>query len=636
MASHRLCERLMSSGFAARHRICVVGEEPQAAYDRVHLTAWFAHRDAEQLSLATPEHYAAHGITLRLGRGVSVIDAGLRKLVLSDGEVLHYQKLVLVTGSRPFVPKIPGVALPNVFVYRTLQDVASIDAAARDKRRAIVLGGGLLGLEAARALHGLGLHTLIVESASHLMPRQLGPEHGGRLLAHVAELGIEVQLRAQARAIEHDGSALSVQLEERSLSTDLVVIAAGVRPRDELAAGAGLEVGPRGGFVVDDTLQTSDPHIYAIGECVCHRMEQYGLVGPSYAMADVLAERLNGKTTTFTGGDTSCRLKLFDVEVTALGKSAADVRSVSYEDEDALRTLRVDEGRLVGAVSVGPWPAVARVELAIGRAEVISERALRRFERRGELMSTRRNLPVEAWPQSALVCNCERVSKGELEAAITTGARSIEALCAATGAGRVCGSCKPLLARLCGAETAAPPASRASHVVLVSSVLAAFITLAGLLMPAPRFAVSVQDAGHAIDQLFRDPLLKQLTGFGIVGLSLLGLVLSLRRRVKFARRGSFVVYRALHTCLGLLALMALLAHTGMRLGQNLNFALVCCFLGAALVGSGAGVVTALEAGDSSAALYARTLRPWLQALHLFLCWPLPLLIGLHILAVYYF
>jgi nitrite reductase (NADH) large subunit len=290
----------------------------------------------------------------------------------------------------------------------------------------------------------------------------------------------------------------------------------------------------------------------------------------------------------------------------------------------------------VGAVSVGPFAAVARVELAIRRGELISERALRRFERSGELMSTRRSLPLAAWPTSALVCNCERVSKGELEAAITRGAHSVEALCEVTGAGRVCGSCKPLLAQMCGAETASPPASRASRVVLVSSVIAALITLLGLLIPAPPFAVSVQGGRHIIDQLFRDPLLKQATGFGIVGLSLLGLVLSVRRRVRFARRGSFVVYRALHTCLGLLALMALVAHTGMRLGQNLNFALVSCFLGAALVGSGAGVVTALEAGDSSAALVARTLRPWLQTMHLFLCWPLPLLVGLHILAVYYF
>ena len=266
MVGWKFCDRLTSSDTAGRYRLTVFGDEPRAAYDRVRLTTYFEHRSAEELSLASREWYEERSIELRTSERITRIDRVAKRIETDRGESIEYDELVLATGSSPFVPKIPGVDLPGVFVYRTIEDLDAILAYAGDAKSCAVLGGGLLGLEAARAVQECGLETHIVELAPRLMPRQLD-DTGARLLRHAIEdLGVSVHLNRASAAITGEREVTGLRFsDDTELSVDMVVISAGIRPRDDLGRQAELSIGERGGIVVDDHLQTSDTAISAIG-----------------------------------------------------------------------------------------------------------------------------------------------------------------------------------------------------------------------------------------------------------------------------------------------------------------------------------------------------------------------------------
>jgi nitrite reductase (NADH) large subunit len=306
MVAHRLCERLVELDRAARWNVVVFGEEPRPAYDRVHLSAAFAGTRADELQLADAVWYAERSITLHLGDRVVEIDRAARAVTSERGRAVVYDALVLATGSAPFVPPIPGTTLPGVFVYRTIDDVEAIRAWSARAGAAAVIGGGLLGLEAAKAVRDLGLVTHVIEAAPRLMPRQVDARGGDVLRRAVARLGVHVHLGAAPRALLGGAAVEGVAVADADpIRVDMVVISAGIRPRDELARDAGLVVGARGGIVVDPALRTSDPAIFAVGECALANGMVYGLVGPGYAMADALAAHLTGGDATFTGADCS-------------------------------------------------------------------------------------------------------------------------------------------------------------------------------------------------------------------------------------------------------------------------------------------------------------------------------------------
>jgi NADPH-dependent 2,4-dienoyl-CoA reductase/sulfur reductase-like enzyme/bacterioferritin-associated ferredoxin len=460
MMSYRLCRRLVECGAApGPMRVVVFGEEPRPAYDRVHLTELFAGRSEEDLCLAPESWYEEHGIDLRLGDPVVAIDRDECEVRSAAGVTVPYDRLVLATGSRPLVPPIPGADLPGVFVYRTVDDLRAILIRARGAARAAVIGGGLLGLEAARAVHALGLSVHVVEAAARLMPRQLDETGANLLQDEIEALGVQVHTGVRTTRIEAAEQGLVLCSEERGrLAVDLVVLSAGICPRGELGRAAGLDVASGGGVVVDDHLATSDPRIFAVGECATHRGTTYGLAVPGYRMIDVLVDNLVGGDALFDRGDLSARLKLMGVSVAALGayEEAEGTQAHTYLAGGVYRKLLVRDDRIVGALAVGEWSDLDRVREALAEPGVTSGAPpssarsfsfwdLRRFRSTGTLWLRSESPPVHAWPADALVCGCLGVRRGALAEAEAEGCSTAGELSSRTGAGTMCGSCRPLL-----------------------------------------------------------------------------------------------------------------------------------------------------------------------------------------------
>jgi len=635
MASHKLCERLAESSRNGAFQITVFGEERQSAYDRVHLTSGLESDAGEQLQLAPSGWYAEQGIALHLNDPAVAVDRKNRIVRSASGQEVAYDKLVFATGSRAYVPPLPGNDLPGVFVYRTISDLQGIRAWSAGARRAAVLGGGLLGVEVAKALHDLGLQTWIVERGASLLARQLDPQAGALLQGHVERLGIRVCTQRETHAIEALSEDRLLQFNTgECLRVQLVVFAVGIRPRDEIASACGLELGPRGGIRVNDELQTSDANIYAIGECTCHRGMIYGLAAPGYQMADLLADNLRGKRRRYHGSDQSTRLKLRGVEVATLGDFQANGdATITWQGAEGCRRLVLERGRLLGASAVGEWPEVLRIQELAERKARLWRWQLQRFARSGQLWKSGIAQHVSQWSPNALVCNCVGVRRGELSAACENGCPTVEALVRQTGASTVCGSCKPLLAQLVGAPAwlTNVPGLKPLVVACVTALLLAVMIVA---IPPIHFAPSVQIPLHRLNALWRDDFWKQLTGFCLVGLALISLVLSFRKRIKRFSFGEFGHWRAVHAGLGTLSLLALITHTGFRLGNNFNFVLMCDFLAVAFVGALAGAVTSMERRLSPAA--AKRLRSFWTGTHIALAWPLPVLAALHVVVAYYF
>jgi nitrite reductase (NADH) large subunit len=459
MVSHRFCERMVDLDRARRHRLVVVGEEPRPAYDRVHLTSYFTARSADALLLGTREWYQERGIELRTGIRVSRIDRDRRHVTTDDGALLPYDALVLATGSAPFVPPVPGIEKPGVFVYRTIEDLDAILAAADGARRAVVIGGGLLGLEAARALLDVGLGVDVLEAAPRLMPRQLDLPASRMLEGAVRALGVAIHVDRRIARLTGTDRVDGVELDGgESIPADLVVVSAGVRPRDELARAAGIEVGPRGGVVVDDGLRTSDARIFAVGEVALHRGALYGLVAPGYEMADTLARNLTGDDAAFSGSDGSTRLKLLGTDVATFGDASHDparTKVICVEDQVRGRykklVLREDGRQLLGGILVGDASSYGSL-LHLTRTRALLSEGLEELGIDG----SREGGSKGALPDEAQVCSCNNVSAGTIRLAIREGGlSSVGDVKKCTKAGTGCGGCVPLVNDLLGAELAA-------------------------------------------------------------------------------------------------------------------------------------------------------------------------------------
>ena len=630
MASHTLCRTLVEGDAAHLTKLTVIGEEPQPAYNRVRLGELWTGLAPAALELSPRSWYSAHGITLCTDERATRIDRGARELHTCSGRVIRYDRLVLATGSRALRPPVPGIEDPACFVYRSIADLLALQRAAAGAKRCAVLGGGLLGLEAAKLLVDSGLLVHVVEGADGLMPRQLDAESGRCLRAKIEQLGVQVHLQTRLARVERCGSSLRLELANKHvIEADLLVLAAGVKPRDELAVEAGLTHGARGGVVVNDLLVTSDPRIFAVGECASHRGQSPGLREPCQDMARVLAQNFLGEAASFERASRSCRLKLMGVEVAAVGDYGGEHRKLSAAVDDGRRSLLVEGDRIVGALAVGHWPELPEVEQLIAQHIRVSRHAFDHFVARGALGRSMHGLPPRELPDARLICNCASVTAGELRRLRASGVHNPAVIVARTGATLGCGSCKSVVAELLGASQLL--AAQARSFWLPGWSMLALLVAGAIALTAPiPFAQSVADAFRAIDALWRDSASKRWSGFITLGVCVLGFGLSVRKRVPSFRRGPLGLFRALHAIVGLLGLMGVLIHTGMRLGHNLNLALMLCFLAVSILGGSLGLVTSLELKN------ARALRRYTNLLHLAMVWPLPVLLTLHVLATYYF
>lgn len=461
MVGHRVCQSLTDRPAPERSglEIVAIGEEPRPAYDRVHLSEYFSGRSADDLLLADAAWYAERGVELVLADPVEAIDRDARRVTTRSGRGFDYDELVLATGSSPFVPPLPGVDLARVFVYRTIEDLERIDALASRSRTAAVIGGGLLGLEAAKALLDKGLETTVVEAAPRLMPRQVDATGGALLKRSIERLGVRVLVGAKTSGIGETGSGLEIRFADRDpLPVDLIVVSAGVRPRDELATKAGLARGERGGIAVGDDLRTNDPRIFAIGECAAHRQFVYGLVAPGYAMADRVAAAIYGEPSPFEGADLSTKLKLLGVDVGSFGNPFADeappgangdrvmpaVQAIVYEDavRGVYQKLLVsnEDRRLLGGILVGDCTPYATLLALTQRAKPLEVEPHELLFGKGEAIDL---------GEDAQLCSCNDVSYGDVRKAIREQElATVAAVKTCTRAGTGCGGCVPVLARV--------------------------------------------------------------------------------------------------------------------------------------------------------------------------------------------
>ncbi|MBQ5940077.1 nitrite reductase large subunit NirB [Massilia sp. AB1] len=459
MVGHKFVETLAQEARPGL-RVTVLGEEPRPAYDRVHLSEFFSGKSADELSLVEPGFFEREDVVLRLNAKVVAVDCDARTVSLASGEQVSYDKLVLATGSYPFVPPVPGADRKDCFVYRTIEDLEAMQECGSRSRTGVVVGGGLLGLECAKALRDMGLAAHVVEFAPRLMAVQVDDPGARVLRAKIEELGVGVHTQKNTLAIidGEDGTHRMQFADGSHLDTDMIVFSAGIRPRDELARKAGLAIGSRGGIVIDNRCLTTDPHVYAIGECACWRGQLFGLVAPGYDMARTAARHILGTDAAFAGADMSTKLKLMGVDVASIGDAhGATPGSRSYQFLDERKQVyrkivTSDCGKyLLGAVLVGDAASYGSLlQTALNRIELPESPEFLILPDGGG--AERPAIGVDKLPAGAQICSCNDVSKGALCQAVADGATTVGALKSCTKAGTACGGCVPLMTQVMNAE----------------------------------------------------------------------------------------------------------------------------------------------------------------------------------------
>ncbi|GAC15026.1 nitrite reductase large subunit NirB [Aliiglaciecola lipolytica] len=463
MVGHHFVEQLIQQSNEVygknQFHITVLSAEPRLAYDRVHLSEYFSGKTADELSLTSAEHYQELGVDFQVNARVDQIDKQAKMVTIESGAVFEYDKLILATGSFPFVPPIPGNDQPHCLVYRTIEDLEAISASAKVSKVGVVVGGGLLGLEAANALKEAGLKTHVVEFAPQLMAVQVDVSGGRVLKDKIEELGVEVHTQKATQSIEagENSRYKMVFADGEILETDMILFSAGIRPQDKLAREFGIVIGERGGIVVNDHCLTSDPDIYAIGECALWNNFIFGLVAPGYTMARAAASNIVGGDVVFEGADMSTKLKLMGVEVGSIGDAHArehGAQTYTYEDQVAgvykKIVINAETNKLTGAVLVGDtgdYDTLLQYALnEIDLPEFPESLILPSF---GDAAPT---LGADALPETAMICSCHNVTKGDIIASLDGGACDLAEIKSCTKASTGCGGCAALLKSVTDSE----------------------------------------------------------------------------------------------------------------------------------------------------------------------------------------
>ncbi|MBW8191135.1 nitrite reductase large subunit NirB [Neiella marina] len=459
MVGHKFIDTLVNDTKGDQYEITTFSEEPRLAYDRVQLSAYFSGSTAEDLAMTTPQYYDERGVRYLLNDKVTGIDKAAKTITTEKGDVESYDKLILATGSYPFVPPIPGNDQPHCLVYRTIEDLEAMTASAKQSRIGVVVGGGLLGLEAANALKNLGLEVHVVEFAPRLMAVQLDEAGGNLLRSKIEALGVQVHTgKATQNIVDGQDNRYRMEFADGThLETDMILFSAGIRPQDELARQFDLDIGERGGIVINNECQTSDPDIYAIGECALWNNRIFGLVAPGYSMAKVAVSHLTGGDDTFEGADMSTKLKLLGVEVGSIGDAHGNTQgSLSYVYSNGAEQIykrlivSADNKKLLGAVMVGDTSDYGTLLpiMLTGMDLPSNPETLILPVSDGEAGG----MGVDALPDEAQICSCLDVTKGDLIESIHAGNQTVADLKSCTGAGTGCGGCAAMVGQVLNAE----------------------------------------------------------------------------------------------------------------------------------------------------------------------------------------
>ena len=619
--------------------LVIYGEEQHRPYNRVKLSAWLAGEiDSDALHDALT-HPAFASVDERIGFRVTEIDSEQKFVIDSSNVKQPFQALIIATGSKPFIPNIPGVDISGVYSFRNYADTNKLLARRASSHHCVVLGGGLLGLEAARAMQKLNTEVTLIEHADRLLSNQLDVAGAELLHAQVESLGINVIIGDGVSAVLGTERITGLRLRNgRELACDTLILATGITPNIELAQQASLAFSR--GILVNDEMQTSVKDIYAVGECAEHRERIYGLVAPGLEQAAVAAANITGTETHYSGSMAASRLKVVGTQVFSIGPMGINEvshfgSSYIYHDADAgiYRKILVHRYRLVGVIGYGEWAETVRLQTAVSEQVRIYPWQILRFLKTGLVWPEEEAEDVNAWPANALVCQCMNVTRGTISDAIQNGACRLSEVSQTTGASTVCGSCKPLVASLLGNDHVTEPVRYARSMLTFAAITVATITLFFLAIEVP-YASSVQHEWRW-DILWRDSLYKQISGFTVLGLAVLGLALSIKKRVrKLDGLGAFDYWRLAHIMLGVLVIATLVAHTGFRMGEGLNFYLMLSFSSMIVLGALSSTITALEhkLKKSSALIYRKRSVLW----HIFLFWPVPGLLAWHVLKGYWY
>ncbi|WP_237057596.1 FAD-dependent oxidoreductase [Microbulbifer sediminum] len=618
-------------------QVVIFGAEADSPYNRVKLSQYLS----DQLALEDLDNPVLGRNDSRLAefidRKVVSIDRVNKTITDAAGSIQPYDKLILATGSNPAIPQVPGTDFPNVYPFRSLRNTEDLIRLRESNLHVCVIGAGALGLEAAAALKTQN-NRVTLQSRTHLLGGLLSDEAGNYLESSLAALGVELKIGDALTAIRGDETAGEIEFASGdTLQIDAAVLCTGIHSEISLAQKCGLATGR--GIVVNEWLQTSDPDIYAVGECAEFEQEVYQFVRPGYEQAESCCEHICRKRNDqlragpYRGSCRDVQLKIAHIPCAIIGSVESGEQYIYRNRFKGLyRQLFVRDGHLCGAVYIGSWDEASQLRQAVAAEEAVTPRALKRFEQDGHLWQKSAARGIREQPDHYLVCQCNGINKGELCTAISQGKRNLMDLQQATTAGSVCGSCRPLIAELLDVPAPNLVMRHARGILLTSIVSLILIALAVAMPPAP-ISESVQSHWYW-EKLWYDNFWKQVSGYSLLGFCLLTASLSLRKRWRKFTHGHVDHWRYAHSLIGCAALIVLIVHTGFRLGKNLNLALMLVFLAATTTGALVGVFMARNHHWTDIKL--REHRKWWSRVHYALLWTLPVLLAYHILAVYYF
>ncbi len=618
--------------------IRVFGDEPGTPYDRVRLSSYlFGSVTPDELENVLEESQVFENRRTR----IELIDP-VKKLVTDDqGNEYSYDKLVLATGSRAHVPNLKGVSQKGVYCFRSKTDAEWLLARKTRSTNTVVVGAGLLGMEAAAAMNRHGNKVTLVQHSTHILNHQLDEQAAALVEKHNQRKGIHILCSTRVLEIGGRDKVEYVSLSNGTqVPCDTLILATGIRPNIELALEAGLPVG--NGIKIDDALETKDPDVYAIGECAEHNSKVYGLVGPGMEQASILAARLTGKTPEYKGSLQASRLKVTDFDVFSAGVINDELlergsKSMTFSSEGIYRRIFLQNYKVVGFVSVGPYKESHRVQEILNRQGSIYPWQLRRFQKTGLLWPESETDSPAAWPETMVICNCRNVTAGRINSFCESQNDSlinVVDIQKETGAGTVCGSCKPLLQQFESTPNQQKTDSGLSHLksfLAIGSLTAFALAIVYLAMPELNAVTSASSL--QISDLWSKSIPRQITGFTVLGLTAIAMVLTFRKRIEKFKFLTFGFWRGLHIALFIIAIFLISVHTGLNMGQGLNRLLISNFLLLMATGAVLGTLSALAKSGKIKFLSQRRNWNWI---HLVVAWPLPVLLAFHILSVYYF